>query len=50
MLNMTKAELELISDSDMCIFIEKGTRGGVSYIYNRYSKNNNKRLKSYDPK
>ena len=32
MLNMTKVELELIPDPNMCIFFEKGTRGGVSYI------------------
>ena len=50
MLNMTKVELELISDLDMYIFFEKGMRGGVSYISNRYSKANNKYLKSYDPK
>ena len=29
MLNMTKMELELISDPDMYIFFEKGMRGGV---------------------
>ena len=27
---MTKIELELIPDSDMYIFVEKGTRGGIS--------------------
>ena len=36
-LNMTKVELNLIPDPDMYIFFEKGTRGGVSYISNRYS-------------
>ena len=50
MLNVTKVELELISDLDMYIFFEKGMRGGVSYISNRSSKVNNKYLKSYDPK
>ena len=50
MLNMRKIKLELISDPDMYIFFEKGMRGGVSYISNRYSKNNNRYLKSYDPK
>ena len=50
MLNMTKIKLELISDTDMYIFLEKGMRGGVFYISNRYSKANNKYLKSYDPK
>ena len=47
---LTKIELELISDPDMYIFFEKGTRGGISYISNRYSKANNKYLKSYYPK
>ena len=50
MLNMTKVELELIPDPDMYIFFEKDTRDGGSYISNRYSKANNKYLKSYNPK
>ena len=50
MLDMTKIELELISDPDMYIFFEKCTRIGNSYISNRYSKASNKYLKSYDPK
>ena len=50
MLNMTKVELELITDPDMYIFFEKGIRGQVSYISNRYSRANNKYLKSYDQK
>ena len=50
MLKMAKIKLELITDPDMYIFFEKGTRGGISYISNRYSKRNNKYLKSYEPK
>ena len=50
MLNMTKVELERIPDPNMYIFFEKGTRGGVSYISNRYSKANNKYLKSCELK
>ena len=34
----------------MYIFFEKVTRGGISYISNRSSKDNNKYLESYDPK
>ena len=37
---MTKVELENISVADMYLFFEKGMRGGVSDISNRYSKAN----------
>ena len=50
MLKMAKIELELIPDPEMYIFFEKVVRGGNSYISNRWSKDNNKYLESYDPK
>ena len=49
MLNMTEVELKLFPDPRMYIFFENGTKDGVVYISNRYSKANNKYLKSYDP-
>ena len=47
-LKMTDIQLELISDIDMNLFIEKGMRGGISYIIQRHSKANNKYMKCYD--
>ena len=41
-------ELELISDIEMYLFVEKGMTGGISYIVKRFSKANNKYIKSYD--
>ena len=49
MFNIANVKLELFSDPDMCIFFEKGIRANFSYISNRYSRANNKNLKSYDP-
>ena len=50
MLSVTKVKLDLISDVEMYLFLEKGMRGGVSYFSKRYRKGNNKYLRSYEPK
>ena len=41
-LKLTKVELELLSDMDILLMVEKGIRGGVSMISNRYGKSNNR--------
>ena len=46
--NMTKIELDFILDLNMYLSFEKGMRGADSYAPNKYSKANNKYLKSYD--
>ena len=49
MLKMTKINLELVSDIDVQLLLEKGMRGGVSYIAHRHAKANNKYMSSYYP-
>ena len=48
MLKMTSVKLEKISDIDQYLFIEKGSRRGISYIAKRYAKANNKYMCDYD--
>ena len=50
MLKMTGVKLEKIVHIDMYLFIEKGLRGGISYIARRYATANNKYMKDYDLK
>ena len=47
MVNMTKVQLDLVSDVDMYLLFEKGMRGGVSYISKRFSKASNKYLTTH---
>ena len=48
MLKMTKIVLDRISDIDINLFVEKGLIGVISYMAKRFSKANNKYMKSYD--
>ena len=50
MLKMTGIKLELMTDINIFQFVEKGMRGGISYISNRYGQSNNKYMKEYDEK
>ena len=50
MLKMTDVKLEQISEIDKYLFIEKGLRGGVSYIAKRHAKANSKYTETYDSK
>ena len=50
MLKMTCMRLQKIVNIDMYLFIEKGLRGGISYIVKWYAKANNRYMQNYDPK
>ena len=49
MLKRTGVKLDLLSDVNMYQFIEKGMRGGTSYISHRYARANNKYMINHDP-
>ena len=45
---MTDVKLQKISDIDKYLFIEKRSRGGISYISKRHAKANNQHMSDYD--
>ena len=44
----TEVKLELLTDNDMLLMLEKGIRGGMCQVSHHYAKANNKYLKNYD--
>lgn len=48
MLKKSGAELELLTDYDRHLFVEKGLRGGISMASRRFPKANNVYVPGYD--
>ena len=44
----TKAKLDLLTDIEMLLMVEKGIIGGICHSIYRYAKANNKSMKDYD--
>ena len=49
LLKCTNVSLELITDPDMYLFIEKVLRGGISMVSHRHARANNPQMENYDP-
>ena len=44
----TGGKLELLTDIDMLLMVEKAIRGGIHHVIHRCAKENNKYMKNYD--
>ena len=49
LLKKTGVELDLLTDLDMHLFIDRGMRGGISMVSKKYTKANNPLVESYNP-
>ena len=47
-LKNAKVKLDLITDIDLLLMVEKGVRGGISLAIHRHVKADNKYMKDYD--
>ncbi|KAL9968200.1 hypothetical protein ACROYT_G026547 [Oculina patagonica] len=50
LLKKTGVQLELLTDYDMHLFVERGIRGGISMVSKRYAETNNPYVEGYDDK
>ena len=48
LLKKTGVKLELLTDIDKLLMVEKGIRGGICQAIHRYAKSNHRYMKSYN--
>ena len=44
----TEVKLEILTDNNMLLMVEKGVKGGICHTIHRYAKANKKYMKDYD--
>ena len=44
----TEVKLEILTDNDMLLMVEKSVKGGICHTIHRYAKANKKYMKDYD--
>ena len=49
LLKCTNVSLELLTEPDMYLFVEKGLRGGISMVSHRHAQANNQYMQNFDP-
>ena len=49
LLKFTRVSLELLTDSNMYLFVEKGLRGGISMVSHRHAIANNQCMQNFNP-
>ena len=47
-LKKTEVKLDMLTENDMLLMVEKGIRGGICHAIHRYAEANNKYMKNYD--
>ena len=47
-LKKTEIEIELLTDVDMLLMVEKGSRGGICHLIHRYATINNRYMRKYN--